>query len=143
MSIFRFNQRFSFSSLDHWLRGHGASLRSNLDDPVTIEGVQDKWNEVTDMDPSKGDLPASAEEMTGLYFKALDKMSSRTSTKDFNRMNLVDYDVPETEFKYDSKDTMLYALGGASTLVVSNFPASNCQFYTLMLSSFSSWDEYE
>lgn len=86
-------------------------LRSALKDKVTIENVQEKWPEVTDMSRMKGDMPKTAEEMTALYFRALEKFS-HPSTENLSRMKLVDFEIPSTEFTYDSKDTMLYALGG-------------------------------
>ncbi|KAL7745770.1 hypothetical protein ACLKA6_009966 [Drosophila palustris] len=86
----------------HTVRGKGAVLRPSLEDSVTLEYVQNAWNQVTDM--SKARHWNSNTEASASLMEVLEKLKSG------------DTNAIEDSFSFGNKELILYALGiGAST----------------------------
>lgn len=86
----------------HTVRGKGAVLRPSLEDPVTLEYVDNVWNQVTDMSQATH-LNAIAE-ASGSLLEVLENLKS------------ADKDAVEDTFEFGNRELILYALGiGAST----------------------------
>lgn len=86
----------------HTVRGKGAVLRPSLEDPVTLEYVDNVWNQVTDMSQATH-LNAIAE-ASGSLLEVLENLKS------------ADKDAVEDIFEFGNRELILYALGiGAST----------------------------
>ncbi|XP_034472898.1 peroxisomal multifunctional enzyme type 2 [Drosophila innubila] len=86
----------------HTVRGKGSVLRPSLEDSVTLEYVQNAWNQVTDMSQAKH-WNSNAEASASLM-EVLEKLKSG------------DKDAVEDTFSFGNRELILYALGiGAST----------------------------
>ncbi|OXA59837.1 peroxisomal multifunctional enzyme type 2 [Folsomia candida] len=95
-------------------RSKGAVLRETLNEPLTIEAVQQKWDTILDM--SEPDCPESAEEAMGKMMDALRTQEVGSSLNNVTRSTLAGKPFPEIKYKYDRTAPILYALGlGAST----------------------------
>lgn len=76
-------------------------MRSKITDGVTIEDVAKKWKNITDM--SKAQHLDTIEDATLALVSSLDTLRASSPQKTRN-----DGDV----FRFDSRDVILYALGG-------------------------------
>ncbi|ALC49960.1 Mfe2 [Drosophila busckii] len=86
----------------HTVRGKGAVLRPALEEPVTLEYVQNVWSKVTDMSEATH-LNAIAE-ASGSLLEVLENLKSN------------DKDAVEDSFSFGNRELILYALGiGATT----------------------------
>lgn len=83
------------------MRGKGSVLRPSLDEPVTLEYVDNVWNQVTDMSEATH-LNAIAE-ASGSLLEVLENLKS------------ADKDAVEDTFEFGNRELILYALGTGAT----------------------------
>lgn len=89
----------------HYVRSKGSVLRSSLSENVTPEFVRNVWGKVTDM--SNAQHLESITEATGGLMDVLTAFENGGEPN--NNSNGQSY---SDTFKYNSKDLILYALGG-------------------------------
>lgn len=86
----------------HFVRGKGSLIRTSIDDRVTPEFVQSRWNNITDMSKAKHLV---RNEASMAFIDIIEKLKNPSSQ-----------DVIEETFTYTPRDLVLYALGiGIST----------------------------
>lgn len=90
----------------HTVRGKGALLRTSLADDVTPENVRDAWANVTNM--SGAEHLNSITEATGSLVDILDNLEASATANGATSTA----DKYSDTFTFNSKDLILYALGG-------------------------------
>lgn len=90
----------------HTVRGKGALLRASLADDVTPENVRDAWANVTNMNGAEH--LNSITEATGSLVEILDNLEASTAA---NGATSTADEYSDT-FAFNSKDLIVYALGG-------------------------------
>lgn len=87
----------------HYVRGRGTVLRASLSQNVTPEDVQKAWGDVTDMSKA-----AHVDTITEATSSLMDVLGALESTDPNNN----DSKFVKDTFTFNSKDLILYALGG-------------------------------
>lgn len=81
------------------VRAPGNLLRTKITDNVTIENVRDCWDKITDI--SQAERLNSIQEATAALVSSLERLGNPE-------------EAASNQFSYNSKDAIIYALGGKS-----------------------------